>query len=107
MKKRLLLTIAVLAVLLTGLLATNADTQTSDNYSAERVLTISNGAGEASSDTYAVQLTVGQTAIGSATSDNYNLGLGFWYGAVPEEIFVDGFESGDCTEWSSVVGELP
>jgi hypothetical protein len=107
MNTRLVLIVAVLALLLTGLVVATAGTQTSDNYAAERVLTNSNGAGEASSDNYAVQLTVGQTATGSAASNNYGVGLGFWYGAVPEEIFDDGFESGDCTEWSSAVGELP
>ena len=103
MKTRHLLTIAAIAVLLTGLLAATAGTQTSDNYAAERVLTNSNGAGEASSDNYAVSLTVGQTVTGSATSASYGVGLGFWHGAVPEEIFADGFESDDTTEWSTTV----
>ena len=107
MKTRLFLIVAVLMVLLTGLVVDTAGTQTSDNFSAEKVLANSNGGGRAASDNYAVQLTVGQPVIGSAASDNYGVGLGFWYGAVPEEIFDDGFESGDCTKWSSVVGELP
>ena len=104
MKTRLLLTIAVLAVLLTGLLVATAGTQTSDNYAAKQVLTSSNGGGQAASDNYAVQLTVGQPATGSAASGNYSVGVGFWHGVVPEEeIFADGFESGDTSAWSSTV----
>jgi hypothetical protein len=104
MKTRLLLIFAVIAVLLTGLLVATAGTQTSDNYAAEQVLTTSNGGGQAASTNYAVHLTVGQPATGSSASSNYSVGVGFWHGAVlEEEIFVDGFESGNTTEWSSTV----
>jgi hypothetical protein len=39
------------------------------------------GSGPAESATYAVNLTVGQTAIGSASSSSYQACLGYWCGA--------------------------
>lgn len=39
------------------------------------------GGGPAGSAHYAVNLTVGQTAIGAASSTHYQVGLGYWYGA--------------------------
>ena len=42
------------------------------------------GGGPASSASYAVNLTVGQTAIGASSSANYGAGLGYWYGAVAQ-----------------------
>jgi hypothetical protein len=41
----------------------------------------SGGGGAASSTNYAVNLTVGQVAIGSSSSANYAAGLGYWYSA--------------------------
>jgi len=38
------------------------------------------GGGPASSTNYAVNFTVGQTAIGLSSSTNYGVGLGYWYG---------------------------
>lgn len=38
------------------------------------------GGGPASSAHYAVNLTVGQAAIGSSDSTHYWVGLGYWYG---------------------------
>lgn len=38
------------------------------------------GGGAASSANYAVNLTVGQAAIGGSSSSNYSAGLGYWYG---------------------------
>jgi len=40
------------------------------------------GAGITRSSNYAINATVGQAAIGWATSDNYGVGAGYWYGAV-------------------------
>ena len=40
------------------------------------------GGGAAGSASYAVNLTVGQTAIGSASSSSYQACLGYWCGAV-------------------------
>jgi len=39
------------------------------------------GGGPASSTNYAVNFTVGQSAIGTSSSTNYGVGLGYWYGA--------------------------
>jgi hypothetical protein len=38
------------------------------------------GGGPASSTHYAVNFTIGQTAIGPSSSANYRAGLGYWYG---------------------------
>jgi hypothetical protein len=38
------------------------------------------GGGPANSTNYKVNLTVGQTAIGTSTSTNYKASLGYWYG---------------------------
>lgn len=40
----------------------------------------SSGGGTASSVTYTTNLTIGQTVIGSAASDSYEVGLGYWPG---------------------------
>ncbi len=37
------------------------------------------GGGAASSTNYAVNLTIGQAAIGGSSSANYATGLGYWY----------------------------
>lgn len=42
----------------------------------------SGGGGTASSVTYTTNLTIGQTAIGGAASDSYEVGLGYWPGVV-------------------------
>ena len=42
----------------------------------------SGGGGHAASASYAADLTIGQTAIGQASSVSYGTGLGFWYGMV-------------------------
>jgi hypothetical protein len=39
--------------------------------------------GPAASDHYAINLTVGQTSIGTLSSQNYRLCLGYWCGAGP------------------------
>jgi len=39
------------------------------------------GGGEASSANYAINLTIGQTAIGTFSSTNYGACLGYWCGA--------------------------
>jgi hypothetical protein len=40
----------------------------------------SGGGGAMNSAHYAVDLTIGQSAIGSSASANYVVGLGYWYG---------------------------
>ena len=59
--------------------------RSSDNYCLDWfTLLAGGGGGPAGSAHYAVNLTVGQTAIGAADSANFATGLGYWYGAVGE-----------------------
>ena len=44
------------------------------------------GGGVAASAHYGVNLTVGQTAIGPASSAGYGAGLGYWYGMQPNKM---------------------
>lgn len=55
--------------------------------------------------TFSLRGTVGQPDAGSAVADARSLFGGYW--AVPKEgdLFADGFESGDLSAWSSVVGQ--
>ncbi len=80
MRKRLF--IAVVVVLLGGLLlAQIALAMSSSSYRLDWFTSLTSGGGGAASSThYAVNLTIGQTAIGASTSTNYQMGLGYWYG---------------------------
>jgi hypothetical protein len=79
MRKRLF--VAIVVVLLGGLLlAQIALAMSSTNYRLGSFTPLTGGGGAASSTHYAVNLTVGQTAIGASTSTNYQAGLGYWYG---------------------------
>ncbi len=49
---------------------------------------ISGGGGPASSAHYAINLTVGQTAIGASAGEHYGTGLGYWYGMTFFRIFL-------------------
>lgn len=42
----------------------------------------SGGGGPMNSTNYAVNVTIGQTAIGASTSAQYGVGLGYWYGVL-------------------------
>ncbi len=42
----------------------------------------SSGGGPASSANYAINYTIGQSAIGPSASPNYHVGLGYWYGLI-------------------------
>jgi hypothetical protein len=62
-------------------LGSNANAMSSANYRLDWFTPLTGGAGGvASSTNYAVNLTVGQTVIGSSSSTNYGIGLGYWYG---------------------------
>jgi hypothetical protein len=78
--RRLLpLTIVLLYALV---LAGNALAMRSDNYWLDWFTPLTGGGGgPANSDNYAVNFTIGQSAIGAANSTNYKAGLGYWYGA--------------------------
>ena len=74
-------TIALLAVLLCILLTGSALAMSSTNYRLDWFTPLTSGGGGAASSTnYAVNLTIGQAAIGGSSSANYAAGLGYWYG---------------------------
>jgi hypothetical protein len=73
----MLLTLIALLALAGGTLA-----MSSDNYRLDWFTPLtSGGGGPAGSASYAVNLTVGQTTIGSASSSSYQACLGYWCGA--------------------------
>ena len=76
-------TTAFIAITLCGLLfASSALAMSSANYRLDWFTPLtSGGGGPAGSASYAVNLTVGQTAIGSASSASYRVCLGYWCGA--------------------------
>jgi len=58
---------------------------------------INAGGGDLQSASYQVSFSVGQSVIGYAASDNYQAGIGYWYGT--------GGEACDCGAWGDVTGE--
>ncbi len=68
----------VLVLIAALLFVTTAQAMISTNYKMDWFVPLSGGGGHASSTNYAVDITVGQTAVGAASSPNYNAGLGFW-----------------------------
>ncbi len=72
----------LLAIALTLLLAGGvvlAAIMSSDNYILSK-LTLEGAGGSMASANYRVNLTVGQVGVGSASSNNYQVGFGFWPG---------------------------
>ena len=79
MKRRTLRICLLLLLALT--LVAGAVAMTSSNYWLNWFTPgTSNGGGPLASSNYAVNFTVGQTAIGQMTSANYKTDLGYWYG---------------------------
>ncbi|OGO47990.1 MAG: hypothetical protein A2Z30_02590 [Chloroflexi bacterium RBG_16_64_43] len=69
----------VVAILL--LTISSAVAMSSANYRLDWFTPLNTGAGGGmASASYAASITVGQTAIGEASSPSYGTGLGFWYG---------------------------
>ncbi len=63
------------------LLAQSAWAMSSTNYQLNWFTPLTSGGGGAASSTnYAINLTIGQAAIGNYSSANYAAGLGYWYG---------------------------
>ena len=82
MRRRVTVLLALTAILL---LAGSALAMSSTNYRLDWFTPMTGGGGApASSASYAVNFTVGQTAIGASSSANYGAGLGYWYGAVAQ-----------------------
>ncbi len=76
-----LLTVALLALLLAG----NVLAMSSSGYALEWYVPVTGaGGGEASSASYAVNFTVGQSVIGISSSANASSTLGYWYSLLLE-----------------------
>lgn len=72
----------LLALLIFFLLTSSALAMSSDNYKLDWFVPLTGGGGgPAGSTNYAVNFTIGQSAIGASSSTNYGVGLGYWYGA--------------------------
>ena len=81
-KKKMTLSAVVLLVSL--LLVSSALAMSSANYKLDWFTPMTGGGGgPAASANYAINLTIGQTAIGASASANYRVGLGYWYGLLP------------------------
>ena len=82
MRRRVTILLALTVILL---LAGSVLAMSSTNYRLDWFTPMTGGGGApASSASYAVNLTVGQTVIGASSSANYGVGLGYWYGAVAQ-----------------------
>ena len=71
----ILLLLIVLLAVATGTLA-----MSEPNYRLDWLTLAGGGGGPAGSASYAVNLTVGQVAIGAGSSPNYQACLGYWCG---------------------------
>ena len=82
-KKKMTLSAVVLLVSL--LLVSTALAMSSANYRLDwfTPMTSGGGGGPAASANYAINLTLGQTAIGASASANYGACLGYWCGQLP------------------------
>jgi hypothetical protein len=85
MKRTLvLLTLAALLLLAGGVLA-----MFSNNFRLDWFTPLTGGGGGPTGSThYAVNFTVGQSAIGASASTNYAVGLGYWYGIREYRIYL-------------------
>ena len=82
MRRRVTVLLALTAILL---LAGSALAMSSTNYRLDWFTPMTGGGGApASSASYAVNFTIGQTVIGASSSANYGVGLGYWYGAAAQ-----------------------
>ncbi len=79
--RRVTIILVLLALLL---LAGRVLAMSSTNYRLDWFTPLTSSGGAAGSAHYAVNFTVGQTAIGTASSTNYGGCLGYWCGAAPQ-----------------------
>jgi hypothetical protein len=85
MKRITLFLILVLVLILVG----SALAMESTNYQLDWFTLLTGGGGNSNSTNYAVNFTVGQSAIGTGSSTNYEGCLGYWCGIGNEhEIFL-------------------
>ncbi len=100
MKKRAIMLVCPLCLLAAG----GASAQSSANYALNWSV-VGSGGCEMTSASYAMQSTVGQTAIG-ASSDGYRLEAGYWYrdaGGVGDEICGDLNNDGKVTAADALI----
>ncbi len=74
----------LVALFLLLLLAGRALAMSSTNYKLEWFVPLTGSGGVANSTNYAVNFTVGQSAIGAASSTHYKGCLGYWCGAATQ-----------------------
>jgi len=80
MKRKTILFILLFLLLLVH----GAQAMSSANYAVDWLVPLTgSGGGTASSAHYTARFTVGQAAINTSHSANYGIGLGFWYGILP------------------------
>ena len=85
-RKITIMSIALLCILL---LVSSALAMSSTNYRLDWFTPLTGGGGGASNSTnYAVNFTVGQSAIGASTSTNYGGCLGYWCGIREYRVFL-------------------
>jgi hypothetical protein len=86
---RIKIVVMLIAVLALMLMAGSALGISSANYRLDWFTPLTGGGGGAANSTnYAVNFTVGQSAIGSYASANYSVGLGYWYGVAGQLIHI-------------------
>lgn len=77
--------ITILGALL--LLSSGVLAMSSTNYAVEWFVPLTGAGGQpVASDTYAADFTVGQVAVGSASSANYAASMGYWYGVETAQV---------------------
>jgi hypothetical protein len=73
----------VLVLLVLALAASSVQAGQSTNYRLAWFTPLTtNGGGPSSSAHYTANVTVGQTAYDSSTGSNYQVSLGYWFGAI-------------------------
>jgi hypothetical protein len=71
------------------LLAGSILAMSSTNYRLDWFIPLTGaGGGPVDSSHYAVNFTIGQSAIGACSSTNYGAGLGYWYGIGEYRVFL-------------------
>lgn len=68
----------MLGLVLCLLLTIGVQAMSSENYQLNWLVPLSGGGGSASSAHYSMDITIGQSVIGPAGSENYDVQLGFW-----------------------------
>ncbi len=86
MRRQVTVLLALTTILL---LAGSALAMSSANYRLDWFTPLTGGGGgPANSANYAVNLTVGQSAIGASSNIDYAAGLGYWYGIREYRIYL-------------------